>query len=152
MTERSTHHDTFTLERTYPASPARVFAAWSTAETKSRWFQGGGSWTTHYYELDFRVGGRERLSVGPASGPAHRYDAIIQDLVPEERLVYTYDMHIGEMRISISLATVVVRAAGEGTTLTYTEQSVYLDDYEDAGSRERGTIELLDKLGRALES
>ncbi len=151
MTERSTRHDTFTIERTYPASPARVFAAWSTAETKSRWFQGNGSWTTHYYELDFRVGGRERLSVGPANGTAHRYDAIIQDLVLGERLVYTYDMHLGQTRISVSLATVEVRAAGDGTALRYTEQSVYLDDFQDAGGRERGTNELLDKLGRALE-
>ncbi|WP_255662547.1 hypothetical protein [Myxococcus sp. RHSTA-1-4] len=38
MTERSATHATFTIERTYAASPARVFAAWSRLEAKARWF------------------------------------------------------------------------------------------------------------------
>ena len=38
MTERSVTHATFVIERTYDASPARVFAAWSEAEAKARWF------------------------------------------------------------------------------------------------------------------
>jgi uncharacterized protein YndB with AHSA1/START domain len=29
MTDRHVTHATFTLERIYPASPARVFAAWA---------------------------------------------------------------------------------------------------------------------------
>ena len=31
-------HDTFTLERTYPATPERVFAAWASSEAKGQWF------------------------------------------------------------------------------------------------------------------
>jgi uncharacterized protein YndB with AHSA1/START domain len=29
MSERSTHHATFVVERTYAVSPARVFKAWA---------------------------------------------------------------------------------------------------------------------------
>ena len=35
MTARSVIHDTFTIERTYPAAPSRVFAAFASAEAKN---------------------------------------------------------------------------------------------------------------------
>ena len=34
MTERSVIHDTFVIERTYPASSSRVFAAFASREAK----------------------------------------------------------------------------------------------------------------------
>lgn len=37
MSERSSEHATFVLERTYPTAPAKVFAAWATAEAKRAW-------------------------------------------------------------------------------------------------------------------
>ena len=37
MTERSTNHSTIVIERTYDASPSRVFAAWSDPEALLRW-------------------------------------------------------------------------------------------------------------------
>jgi uncharacterized protein YndB with AHSA1/START domain len=62
VTERSVNHTTFVIERTYPARPAKVFAAWADAAAKTIWMDDpdyksdGGP-----YELDFRVGGRERF-------------------------------------------------------------------------------------------
>ncbi|MFI7290450.1 SRPBCC domain-containing protein [Streptomyces anulatus] len=55
MTDRSVTHATFTFERLYPATAARVFAAWADPKAKSRWF----STPDADHELDFRVGGRE---------------------------------------------------------------------------------------------
>ena len=37
MTIRNAKHATFTIERVYPAAPARVFAAWSNKEAKTAW-------------------------------------------------------------------------------------------------------------------
>ena len=37
------------------------------------------------------------------------------------------------------------------TTLKLTEQGAFLDGFDDAGGRERGTALLLDKLGASLE-
>jgi uncharacterized protein YndB with AHSA1/START domain len=150
MTGRSATHASFTLERVYDASPARVFAAWASAEAKAQWFFGTGEWREIARDLDFRVGGRERLSGGRPGGPPHIFDSIYHDIVPDRRIIFSYDMHIGERRISVSLATLELKPAKAGTNLTYTEQGAFLDGYDDAGSRERGTNVLLDQLGRAL--
>jgi uncharacterized protein YndB with AHSA1/START domain len=66
--------------------------------------------------------------------------------VPNERIVSTYDMHLDKARISVSLATVELKPEGKGTRLILTEQGVFLDGHDDAGSRERGTRDLLDNL------
>jgi len=151
MTERSVTHATFVIERTYPASPARVFAAWSSRDAKTRWFQGPAEWERSEHELDFRVGGRERVSGGPKGGPVHHFEARYQDIVPNQRIISSYDMRFDDKRISVSLATVEFKPAGTGTRLIYTEQGAFLDGYDDAGSREHGTRGLLDKLDAALQ-
>ena len=44
MTERSVQHATIVVERTYAASPARVFAAWSDKDALLRWGNPGETW------------------------------------------------------------------------------------------------------------
>src|ERR671911_1699181 len=147
MTERSVTHATFVIERTYDAAPARVFAAWADPAVKARWFAGPDEWESGKYELDFRVGGRERASGGPPGGPVHTYEARYHDIVPDQRIVLTYDMHLDDARISVSLATVEFRPEGTGTRLVFTEQGAFLDGYDEPSERERGTRDLLDGLG-----
>jgi|HubBroStandDraft_1064217.scaffolds.fasta_scaffold60285_3 hypothetical protein len=75
--ERSSRHGMFVVERRYDARPALVFAAWASPEAKSRWFHGPrGEWTENLRELDFRVGGRERLlGTRMSTGHVHAFDA-----------------------------------------------------------------------------
>jgi uncharacterized protein YndB with AHSA1/START domain len=143
MAERSVTHTTFTLERRYDATPARVFTAWADPSAKARWFADAEGWTTERYDLDFRVGGREHWVGGPEDGTTHAYEALYQDIVPDERIVYAYDMHVDDSRISVSLATVELTAAGEGTGLRYTEQGAFLDGLDSAESRRQGMGGLL---------
>jgi uncharacterized protein YndB with AHSA1/START domain len=150
VTERSVTHATFVVERHYDASPARVFAAWADPAAKARWFAGPEEWGRDEFGLDFRVGGREVSRGGPPGGPVHAYDAVYQDIVPDERIVYSYSLCLDQTLISVSLATVELRAEAAGTRLVLTEQGAWLDGYDDAGERERGTGELLDALGAEL--
>jgi uncharacterized protein YndB with AHSA1/START domain len=150
MTERSVTHATIVVERTYDASPARVFAAWADPAVKVRWFAGPDEWGSGDFELDFQVGGRERNSGGPPGGPVHRYDAIYQDIVPDQRIILTYDLYLDETRISVSLATVELKPAAAGTHLIYTEQGAYLDGHDVPDLREQGMGRLLDALGAEL--
>lgn len=152
MTERSAAHATFVIERTYDdVPPARVFAAWASIEAKSRWFIGPEGWTEIERTQDFRVGGSERLRGRWAGGTVSTFDAHYEDIVPDQRIVYAYSMHIDDRRISVSLATIEIKPSGRGTRLVLTEQGVFLDGYDDNGSRERGTNVLLDQFGAALK-
>jgi uncharacterized protein YndB with AHSA1/START domain len=151
VTERSVTHDTFVIERTYDASPARVFAAWADPATKVRWFLGPEEWGPVEFELDFRVGGREFNRAAQPGGPVHTFEARYHDIVPKQRIVYAYEMHLDQTRISVSLTTVVFQAAGAGTRLILTEQGAYLDGHDLADNRRQGTGSLLDALGAELQ-
>lgn len=147
MKKHGVKHASFTIERVYDATPARVFAAWSTPAAKLRWFVCEDAWVLSGHSLDFRVGGREHLSVGPRGGPAHVFDALYQDIVPDRRIIYSYDMHIGADRISVSLTTIELSPANGGTRLSFTEQGAFLDGLASPEEREHGTRIGLDKLG-----
>jgi uncharacterized protein YndB with AHSA1/START domain len=150
MTDRSAEHASFAIERAYDASPAEVFQAWADPAAKAQWFVGPAGWNATRRELDFRVGGRERLSGTFPGGQSTDYDARYWDIVPSERIVFTYGMHLDDKRISVSLATVSLKPAGAGTRLTFTEQAVFLDGFVDGGGRERGTRAHLDRLETVL--
>ena len=150
MSKRSTHHATFVIERNFAASPAQVFAAWAEPKAKARWFVGPDEWEKSDHKLDFRVGGRESVSGGPPGGPVHVFNAVYQDIVPNERIVYTYDMHLDKWRISVSLATVELKPAGAGTRMIFTEQAVFLDGIDTPAAREQDTRDLLDNLDADL--
>jgi uncharacterized protein YndB with AHSA1/START domain len=149
MSERFTEHDTFVIERNYPLPPRRVFAAWSDREAKAQWF---GFDERGPEEFDFSVGGREVVRGGPEGGPVFTFDGRYQDIVPDERIVYTYDMLMDEQRISVSVATVEFKPAGDGTRLVFTEQGVFLDGLDEAARREEGTGTLLERLDAALQA
>jgi uncharacterized protein YndB with AHSA1/START domain len=151
---RSVQHGTFTIERDFAQAPARVFAAWADPKAKAKWFGGPpGVWQELERRMDFRVGGTERARGRfVATGRVSDFQAYYQDIVPDRRIVYSYTMHVDEKKISVSLATIELVPAGKGTKLILTEQGAFLDGYDDAGSRERGTGSLIAALEKSLES
>jgi uncharacterized protein YndB with AHSA1/START domain len=151
VTPRTVTHATFTIERTYPTTPERVFAAFADPSVKQRWFQVPADWVGKEHTLDFRVGGREHSRGGPVDGPVHVFDAVFQDIVEDQRIVYTYDLYFDDRRISISVATIELRPDGGATTMTFTEQAAFLDGLEDPAEREHGTNLLFDALADAFE-
>jgi uncharacterized protein YndB with AHSA1/START domain len=148
--KRSAVHSTFTIERTYDVAPARVFNAFADKNAKAKWFGGPDEWEKGPSSFDFRTGGREISSGGPKGGVHHKFEALYYDIVPDERIVYSYEMHLDDKKISVSLTTIEFAPAGKGTKLKFTEQGVFLDGYDDAGSREEGSKWLLGKLGDSL--
>lgn len=146
--ERFTTHSTFVIERTFDASPQRVFDAWADPAAKAQWF---GPPEKRDYTLEFRVGGREHLTVQMPDGPTYTLDAVYQDIVPGRRIIHTYDMHRGDERISVSLTTIELEPHGDGARMTLTEHGVYLDGYDTPQQREHGTIELMNSLGGFLK-
>lgn len=153
MSERSVEHGTFTIERKFDVAPARVFAAWAEPKAKAIWFAGpAGPWKQQLRQMDFRIGGRERVRGEFAGGRVSDFDASYHDIVTNRRIVYSYTMHVDEKRISVSLATIEFEPAGGGATrLILTEQGAFLDGgFDGSAGREQGTRGLLDNLQNFL--
>jgi uncharacterized protein YndB with AHSA1/START domain len=156
MTDSSVIHDTFSIERNYPAAPSRVFAAFASREAKDAWGDDPGFESAQGEaagaEFDFRPGGRERFGL-MYEGKTYRYDALYYDIVPDQRIVYSYEMYENDARISVSVATIEFAKSGDGTALTWTEQGAYLDGIDGAEApalRKGGTTDMLDGLARYL--
>jgi len=151
MITRSVHHDTFAIERTYPAPPSKVFKALTDPAAKAQWFLAPGDWKASDYRFDCRVGGTERVESCPPGGEPHIYDAVYHDLLADRRVVFSYDMRLGTQHLSVSLTTIELTPVDGGTLMTFTEQGAFLDgDPASATSRVEGTNFLLDNLGQAL--
>jgi uncharacterized protein YndB with AHSA1/START domain len=94
--------------------------------------------------LDFREGGTERLKGRWQSGTVSDFTCEYRDIVPDQRIVYSYDMHLNDKRLSCSLATIEFTPAGQGTHLKLTEQIVHFDGYPTPEDRKTGTEKLID--------
>ncbi|MBZ9759941.1 SRPBCC family protein [Mesorhizobium sp. CA8] len=152
MSERSVVHSTFVIERVYPTAPEKVYFALSDPTAKKRWFFDPDNPMPSRHEMDFRVGGKELNAGCPSDGQMHFYNAVYHDIVPNRRIVYSYELLFGETRVSVSLATIELIAEGKGTRLILTEQGAFFDGIDSPATREHGTGELLDALGTALRT
>lgn len=151
MSKASAQHGSFTVERVYKAKLANVWRAWSDPTWKAHWFEGPPGCTTDRLAFEFKVGGREGVDTHLASGVTASFRCHYWDIVPEQRIIYSYEMLLDGKRISVSQATIELSADAAGTRLKVTEQGVFVDGYDDAGNREHGTNWLMDKLGTSLE-
>lgn len=151
MTKRTVTNASFTVERLFAAAPARVFQAFADQKMKAQWFIGPDHWEKSDHRLEFRVGGEEHVSGGPPGGPVHAYDSVFRDIVPNERIITTYEMYLNDKRISVSLASLEFIPEGASTRLILTEQGAYLDEFDRPDVREQGTNDLLNKLADFLK-
>ena len=156
MTQRAVVHETFSIARTYPATLSRVFGAFASQEAKNIWGDTGDTESADadgtQTEFDFQVGGRERFGF-KYQGTTYRYDALYYDIVPCQRIIYSYEMYADGARVSVSVATIEFAEAGDGSALTWTEQGAYLDGIEglDAAQlRSEGVAEMLNGLEKYL--
>jgi uncharacterized protein YndB with AHSA1/START domain len=146
MTENALSHATFTIERDFRAAPAAVFAAFADHDTKAKWFGGPDPWRQISEGMDFREGGAEH-NEGQfgEGGPISRFDAHYFEIVPDTRIVYSYEMRLNGERLSVSVASIELLPAGGGTHLTLTEMGMYYEG-DNPGQREAGTKQLMDAL------
>ena len=69
--------------------------------------------------MDFRVGGSEIQRTQEPDGPVHTYQGGYQDIVQDQRIITTYEMYMDDVLSSVSIATVELEPAGNGTTLRF---------------------------------
>lgn len=153
----TTTHASFVIERRYDASPQRVFAAWADPVAKRAWFVEGEGWDINSYELDFREGGTEKSRFRFLKGEEIfgketmiGNETVFNEIVPNERIIFTYSMDRDGVRFSVSLATVELGPADKGTRLIFTEHATFFEGGDGPQMREAGWRELLDKLDTYL--
>lgn len=143
MEHHSVKHDTFSIERSYPASTGRVFASWADPALKAKWFPPSE-------EFDFRIGGREVVRGAEPGGPVYTSVFTFQEIAADRRIIYTATLDMGDKRISVSVITVEFKPEGAGTQLVYTEQCAFLDGLDSREAHLEGAYDFLDKLGLEL--
>jgi len=153
----NTNHGAFFIERRYDAAPQRVFAAWSDADAKRAWHVEGKAWELRSYEMDFREGGREASSFRFLDGlkvfgeeTIFDNETVYDEIIPNERLIFTYSMSRNTKRFSVSLATIEFKADGAATRLLFSEQAAFFEGADGLKMREQGWRELLGKLDAFL--
>jgi uncharacterized protein YndB with AHSA1/START domain len=149
-----THH-TFVIERSYPVSPERVFAALADPAKKRKWYAESDHHDTEAYEMDFRAGGREHARYryregSPIQGAVITNDGIFQDIVPNRRIVCASTMSMGGRPFSASLTTFELIPTEQGTELIFTHQGAFFEGSDGPKGREGGWQKLLDRLAGEL--
>jgi uncharacterized protein YndB with AHSA1/START domain len=84
-----------TLRRLYRKSRAETFRAWTDPQELKRWW-GPPGYDAPSIEVDLRVGGRYRFAMRKlADGKTTIVTGIYQEIVPGERLVFTWNWEVG---------------------------------------------------------
>src|ERR1700751_5458899 len=153
-TEPSTIHSTFVIERSYPQSPNRVYSAFAQPARKRRWYAEGDH-EIQEFEMEFRVGGSERLRYRfkeghPIAGSEIANESTYQDIVPEKHIVMAQKMSLNGKPITIALLTFEFLPSETGTDLVLTNQGTFIDWPEGAKMIEQGWRALVDRLGKEL--
>ncbi|WP_257388385.1 SRPBCC family protein [Tahibacter caeni] len=149
--EHAVAHAQFTVQRVLAAPPARVFAAWTDAAARQRWFVRAGDWLQAEQTHDFRIGGCEHGRYCRGAGePVYDVETRYLDIVAERRVVSSSTLARDGLRIFAALLTVELQAERGGTRLCLTEQGAFLDRQDSSPAREQGWQALLDALQREL--
>jgi uncharacterized protein YndB with AHSA1/START domain len=134
-----------TLKRQIKASPARIFKAWTDPSKMVHWWGPhetvDGSVTA---EVDLRIGGSFRVSFSTPDGQTHEASGEFREIVPDERLVYTWIWT--REPDQKTLMTITLRGEEGGTMLTLTHAQ--LADEAARVSHEKGWLGVIDRLER----
>lgn len=152
--EPATIHNTSILEHSYPQTPASVYAAFAQPARKRRWYAEGDH-EIKEFEMEFRIGGHERLHYRfkaghPIEGQEILNQTTYQDIVADTRIVMVTLMSLNGKAIMASQVTFEFLPSGSGTELICTTQGAFFDWPQGPAMIEAGWRSLLDRIGQEL--
>lgn len=147
----SVKHNTIVIERKFNADVKSTFATWRETKALAKWYlPGDATWSSQFHEHDFRVGGRKHLSFGPKGEEPYSEDCRYEDIIENERIVFTMTVLQRSKALSASLITAEFASVGSQTQITMTEQMAALDGLDSSDERTAGWHEVFDRLGPFL--
>lgn len=141
-------HATIVMERTYAASPARVFAAWADVEARKRWSAPADNIRIDYEAADFHEGGKDvSRCIEPGNAD---YVATVSylDIRKDQRIVFAEDVVHGSTRVSAALISVELTPKGADTHLALTMQIASFDGAGMEAGYQFGWSAALDNLAK----
>jgi uncharacterized protein YndB with AHSA1/START domain len=130
-----------TIVRRIKASPAKIWAAITEPKLMMQWW-GPDAGPTLSAIADVRPGGKFSVVFRLLNGTEHNPTGIYQEVVPQKKLVFTWEWP--GMPERESLVTFLLKPIDDGTELTLLHER--LPDEESRKSHEQGWCGLLDKL------
>lgn len=133
-----------TIKRRFKAPPATVYAAWTDAEKMSHWMGPAGVRTVQA-ECDLRVGGHYAVRMVTESGDEHNVSGVYREIVPNQKLVFTWAWKTMPERESV--VTVTFKDDSGGTLMTLQHEQFFDDDARDRHQAGwNGTMDRLEKF------
>ncbi|WP_280436430.1 SRPBCC family protein [Nocardia carnea] len=134
------------VERVFNASRERVWAAYSRIEQLAQWWGRGNQLDIERWE--FRAGGHWRF-VERADGESHGFEGRFREIVPQERIVQSFEWDGMPAHITIDAAT--FEDLGDGRTRVVTVSQFHTPEERD-GMLQSGMAEGLNASYRALDA
>lgn len=144
-------HATIVMERTYKASPQRVFAAWADVEARKRWSAPVENIRIEYEEADFREGGRDISRCIEPGNDDYVAAVTYIDIKRDQRIAFVEDVIHGKTRVSAALISVELTPANAGSRLLLTMQIASFDGASMEQGYQFGWSAALDNLAKEFD-
>lgn len=141
-------HATVVMERTYAASPTRVFAAWSDVEARKRWSAPADNIRIEYEAADFREGGKDVSRCIEPGNADYVATVTYVDIRKGQRIVFAEDVVHGNTRVSAALISMELTPKGAETHLALTMQIASFDEAGMEAGYQFGWSAALDNLAK----
>ena len=152
MIHASMMHATRVMERTYAASPARVFRAWADPDVRRLWGTPSDEVEIRNDAADFRIGGEDVQSCMVGGDVVATVVGRYHDIVPDRRIIYTEVISEPGTLQGMSLVSAEFIPAGNGTRLVLTLQTVAVDGSDLLDGVAAGWTSALERLGGMMVS
>lgn len=153
MSTTKTHR--LQITRTFEAPREKVFRAWTDPKALKVFHAPQDSFTIPMVEVDLRVGGRYKIEMRAPDGKSHIATGIYREVVPPEKLVYTWKFEMGgkmdgtHLDMGETVVTLEFRVKGNGTELTLTHE--LFPNAEEKDSHLQGWTGIVERLQKYVE-
>ena len=137
------------LDRVIAAPRSKLYRAWLDPAVLARWM-GPDDFTVTLATVDERVGGVHQVEMLDADGGQHTFVSVIEELVPDERIVFAFKFHPEAQATKLTIT--FGDAEGGATALCLRHEEITMEGDLDTPSVNVGWSQTLAKLQTFCES